>query len=95
MAINDDISAQVSVRPEYAQELAEIMRFFENGGFAIAVPFAGNFAISGPRTLFQQVFQTDVDGNVSQLPLHALPESVCDKIAAIVLSRVDFGPQSY
>lgn len=95
MTDEDVVSAQVTLVPACAADLPAIMDGFAREGFTTAAPFAGNFSITAPRMVFERVFQTPMRSDLTELPLHALPYGLREKVAAVVFTTADFGPGSY
>ncbi len=97
------LSAQVILKPEAVSAAAATGQVFERAGFVIGRLVGNNFSITGPKSLFDQVFGTTLtvkhpnavsrvtveSASIPELPLHALEPEVRDKLLAVAFTSYE------
>ena len=106
MSQDDDapLSAQVVLQQRTAGIASRVVAYFSSAGFEVGPVVAGNFAIIGPRKLFEKYFEikpptgsggadasADSHELPASLPLARLPDTIRPLVRLIAFTR-DYGP---
>jgi hypothetical protein len=106
LSLKDDtlLSAQVVVQHSTAEVASRVVAHFRSAGFDVGPIVAGNFAITGPRALFDDYFgitpqaasgAADPSAGSHELPaslpLDRLPGTIRPLVRLIAFTR-DYGP---
>ena len=98
------LSAQVVLQQRTAGVASAVLAYFSSAGFEVGPVVAGNFAIIGPRTLFENYFgispltetgRADASAGSNELPaslpLARLPDAIRPLVRLIAFTR-HYGP---